>query len=118
MNLKPVVRISTSGRRRRLLVCLGTGAIVVVALVVLIASLALALQAGFPDVPASHPYHNAIVDLATRGIINGYANGNFGPGDDVMRQQFAKMMVGTGGYSVSEADICSDVNRTAPSGTG
>jgi hypothetical protein len=81
------------------------GAIVLTALVVSIASLALAAST-FPDVPATHPYYTAITDLASRGIIGGYANGNFGPGDDVKRQQFAKMIVLTGGYPVSESDVC------------
>ena len=61
---------------------------------------------GFPDVPTGHPYHDAIVDLASRGIINGYTNGDFGPGDLVTRQQFAKMVVLTGGYPVSELNVC------------
>jgi hypothetical protein len=96
------------------LVNLGVGAIVVVALLVSIVSLALAVTTSFPDVPATHPYYTAITDLASRGIIGGYKNGEFGPGDLVTRQQFAKMIVGTGGYSVSESDVClfSDVETS------
>ena len=60
----------------------------------------------FADVPATHPFYAAITDLASRGVIGGYANGNFGPGDPVTRQQFAKMAVLAGGYPVSESDIC------------
>jgi hypothetical protein len=60
----------------------------------------------FPDVPSSHPYVGAIEDLANKGIIGGYTNGNFGPSDLVKRQQFAKMIVLTGGYPVSESDTC------------
>jgi thiosulfate/3-mercaptopyruvate sulfurtransferase len=68
----------------------------------------------FADVPATHPYYSAITDLTFRGIIGGYKNGNFGPGDSVTRQQFAKMIVGIGGYSVSESDVCSftDVEKS------
>jgi hypothetical protein len=66
-----------------------------------------ALSSGlFADVPSNHPYVNAIENLASRGIIGGYGNGNFGPSETVTRQQFAKMIVGTGGYPVSEADVC------------
>jgi len=54
---------------------------------------------GFPDVPASHPYYEAITDLASRGIINGKADGKFWPDAEVTRQQFAKMIVGTLGIS-------------------
>ncbi len=60
----------------------------------------------FPDVSDNHPYVVAIEDLAAKGVIGGYTNGNFGPGDPVMRQQFAKMIVLTGGYPVSESDTC------------
>ncbi len=91
---------------RRTLAGLCAGILVLAALVVSIASFALADPVGFPDVPASHPYFAAISDLASKGVIGGYENGNFGPSDAVKRQQFAKMVVLAGGYSVSEADVC------------
>jgi Tol biopolymer transport system component len=47
----------------------------------------------FPDVPADHPYYTAIEGMAALKIIEGYQNGNFGPADPVIRQQFAKMIV-------------------------
>ncbi|MCJ7795334.1 MAG: S-layer homology domain-containing protein, partial [Thermoleophilia bacterium] len=107
MRLEPMLLRSIARRpRRRLGVNVCVGALVLVVLTLLVASLALALSPNFPDVPASHQYYTAITDLASRGIINGYTNGNFGPGDTVTRQQFAKMIVGTGGYSVSENDVC------------
>jgi hypothetical protein len=84
----------------------GVGLLVVAALVLVMASPALAPAPSFPDVPAGHPYHDAILDLASRGIINGYPNGDFGPGDSVTRQQFAKMVVLSGGYPVSELNVC------------
>ena len=82
------------------------GLLLLTALVVSIASFALADSVAFPDVAGSHPYYAAISDLAARGIIGGYDNGNFGPSDPVKRQQFAKMVVLTGGYPVSEANVC------------
>jgi hypothetical protein len=106
MNLRSVVRALLGGVcRRRLLVSLCAGAVVLMAVATSIASLALAVS-GFPDVPATHPHYAAITDLASRGIIGGYINGNFGPGDPVTRQQFAKMIVLTSGYPVSESDVC------------
>ncbi len=33
----------------------------------------------FSDVPAAHPHHDAIYDLAGRGIVSGYTDGSFGP---------------------------------------
>jgi len=108
MDLLPVPPTSAARgtRRRRRLVCACVGAIMMVALIVSIASLALAASSSFPDVPSSHPYYVAVTDLASRGIVSGYDNGNFGPSDPVTRQQFAKMIVGSGGYPVSESDIC------------
>ena len=108
MDLKSVVPTSMTGhhQRRRLLVRLSLAAIVVAALVVSLATLAWALTPSFPDVPVGHQYYTAISDLASRGIIGGYTNGDFGPNDLVKRQQFAKMAVLTGGYPVSEGDVC------------
>lgn len=82
------------------------GLFLVVAIVLALASPALAPAPVFPDVPTGHPYHAAVVDLAGRGIINGYLDGRFGPEDFVLRQQFAKMIVLTCGYPVSELDVC------------
>jgi hypothetical protein len=85
-------------------------------LVALLASSSPAAPAGFPDVPATHPYYQAINDLAARGIIGGYTDGTFGPGDVVKRQQFAKMIVLAAGYPVSEANVCpfTDVPKGGP----
>ena len=106
MNARPATPTSTVGtRRRRLGIMLGI-AVLVVALTISAVSLALAAATGFSDVPSSHPYSTAIADLASRGIIGGYGDGRFGPDDTVTRQQFAKMIVLTGGYPVSEADVC------------
>jgi len=71
----------------------------------------------FSDVPAGHSYADAIYDLASREIIQGYAGGRFGPSDPVVRQQFAKMIVLSLGLSVSEADLCpfGDVDVGGPS---
>ncbi|MHB9115043.1 MAG: RCC1 domain-containing protein [Thermoleophilia bacterium] len=78
----------------------------VTALVVLVISMPSSVQAltDFPDVPASHPYHEAIAGMAEHEIIGGYVTGNFGPEDPVIRQQFAKMIVLTLGLTVTEDD--------------
>jgi hypothetical protein len=81
-------------------------AIVVIGLLGPLASLAVASSSSFPDVPDTHPYYAAISDLAARGIIGGRADGTFGPEDSITRQQFAKMIVLTGGFPVSEGDVC------------
>ena len=97
-------RRAPRGRKTRLLA--GT-AIAVVLLAVMIGSVALpasASAAGFSDVPASNPYYAAISALSSRGIISGFADGTFGPDKLVLRKQFAKMIVGAMGLTVTEHD--------------
>ena len=48
---------------------------------------------GFPDVGKSLPAYEAIGFLSGAGIISGYTNGNFGPGDTLKRGQATKMLV-------------------------
>jgi hypothetical protein len=85
-------------RRRKLLVGLVLAAVLVVAIAVP------ASAAWFPDTE-DHPYEASILALADRGIIGGYTNGNFGPDDPVIRQQFAKMIVLTLALPVAEEDF-------------
>jgi hypothetical protein len=59
----------------------------------------------FTDVPAGHPYREAVEGLAARGIVSGYDGTTFGVNDLVKRQQFAKMIVGTLGLTPVEADF-------------
>ena len=68
--------------------------------------------------PQSHPFFEAVSELASQGVIGGYADGRFGPDDEVTRQQFAKMIVLAGGYAVSEADVChfGDVTKSGAAG--
>ena len=72
----------------------------------------------FVDVNRNTLYADEIELLASRGIVNGYDSGAFGPYDKVTRQQFAKMIVLALGHPVSPASACSfwDVSST-PSGT-
>ncbi len=67
----------------------------------------------FPDVPADHPYYAAIEGMAIQEVIEGYDNGNFGPSDLVTRQQFAKMIVLTMGYTVTESDVYTFADSSA-----
>ena len=71
----------------------------------------------FTDVPASHPYHDAIEGIADAGVIDGYDDGSFRPDNPVTRQQFAKMIVGTLGFPCSEANVSTfgDVVKGGPS---
>ena len=46
----------------------------------------------FKDVPTGHWSYKAILDLASKNIVSGYGNGIFGFGDDVTREQVARLM--------------------------
>lgn len=48
--------------------------------------------ATFPDVSLNGWYTNAVTWAYGRGIIKGYDNGLFGPGDDITREQLAVML--------------------------
>ena len=50
------------------------------------------IQKLFPDVNTKHRYAAAITYAAQNGIVSGYDNGNFGPGDTLTRAQVAKIV--------------------------
>jgi hypothetical protein len=107
MGLGPTVSASIARlARRRLGLGVCAGAIVVLALTLLVVSLAFATSPTFSDVAATHPYYDAVTDLASRGIITGFEDGTFRPNASVTRQQFAKMIVKTLGYTVTGSEVC------------
>jgi thermitase len=59
----------------------------------------------FADVPVDTPYSAEIDRLAALGIVEGAEDGLFHPLETLKRQQFAKMIVLTLGYPVSEGDL-------------
>ncbi|MFA6458398.1 MAG: S-layer homology domain-containing protein [Patescibacteria group bacterium] len=46
----------------------------------------------FPDVTTGHRFAAAITYASKNGVVNGYDNGNFGPGDTLTRGQVAKIV--------------------------
>ena len=52
----------------------------------------LAQAVTFPDVPATHPFVQAIDGLVQMGVINGNPDGTFRPGDPVNRAAMLKML--------------------------
>jgi len=70
----------------------------------------------FSDVSSS-AYATAIYDLAARGVITGFDDGTFRPNGAVTRQQFAKMIVKTLGYSVTGSEVCPFTDVAAQSGS-
>ncbi len=63
---------------------------------------ALLLSPRLYDVPADSPYRAAIVALTERGIIQGYADGRFGPADLVLRAQSAALIARAAGWDAED----------------
>lgn len=59
---------------------------------------ALLLSPRFSDVPPGSAYYEAITALSERGIIQGYADGRFGPADLVLRAQSAALIARAAGW--------------------
>lgn len=55
--------------------------------------------ATFCDVPPGSPYYDAVTQLAARGVIGGYDNGCFGPGDATLRAQMAALIARAMGWN-------------------
>lgn len=76
--------------------------------------LPMTVSAAFSDVPSDHGYYKAITNLSAEGVLNGFEDGSFKPGDPVTRAQFTKIIcyalsVGTLTYSEEERSIFTDV---------
>ena len=63
---------------------------------------ALLLSPRFSDVAPGSPYYAAITALAGRGIVQGYADGRFGPSDLVLRAQSAALIARAAGWDAEE----------------
>lgn len=59
----------------------------------------------FSDISEKSPLYNDIVELANRGILNGYKDGSFRPNDALTRGQAAKILVNILGLSTSNNTI-------------
>lgn len=55
----------------------------------------------FPDTDKKSWYSNAVTYSVGRDVINGYGNGNFGPGDSIQRQDFLVMLARFDGEDLS-----------------
>jgi FtsP/CotA-like multicopper oxidase with cupredoxin domain len=66
----------------------------------------------FPDVPEDHRFHDAIIFLAERGIVQGYENGLFGPEDHLLRAQIAK--IAAIAFGLHDDDIDNQNDPTFP----
>jgi hypothetical protein len=60
-----------------------------------------AARPAFADVAGGTPAGDAITQLAARGVIKGYGDGAYGPGDPVLRAQMAALIVRAFGWGAS-----------------
>ena len=51
-------------------------------------------SASFSDVSTTYNFYDEVMNLSARGIINGFEDGTFRPGDNVTRGQAAKILAG------------------------
>lgn len=63
----------------------------------------------FPDVKDTEWYIEAIEFACTKGLMNGYSNGNFGPEDTITRAQFAQIIYNKAGRPQAWSGKFSDV---------
>lgn len=56
----------------------------------------------FNDIKNDHWAYTSVQTLAEMGIVEGFENGSFAPGDLVTREQFVKMLIVAGGYYNAE----------------
>lgn len=69
----------------------------------------------FSDVPADSPFHSYIICLACRQVLSGYADGSFGPGNNVTRGQLSKIVSNSVGFDdVPGSQIFEDIPPGSP----
>ncbi len=92
------------------------------AVAVFLIAAAVAYAAGmFPDVASTDTHYNAIEWAAENGIVNGYADGTFGPYDTIKRGQAATMFKNYDDYLQSTMDgssSCADCHNDTTLLTG
>ena len=64
----------------------------------------------FPDVSASAWYADAVAWASANGVVSGYENGGFGPGDPVTREQLAAILYRYALISGKDADQTADLS--------
>lgn len=55
----------------------------------------------YPDTPATEWYYPAVKFVSQNGYFHGYANGNYGPGDKIQRQDFVVVLSKIAGADLS-----------------
>jgi len=61
-------------------------------LAIFIFLLPISASASFSDVSPSHENYDAIMHVKDKGIVKGYADGTYGPGNNINRAEFTKIV--------------------------
>ena len=64
----------------------------------------------FADVPADAYYHDAVAWASANGIVNGYSDTEYGPEDDILREQMATMLYRYAAYKDIDTSVKEDTN--------
>ncbi len=73
-------------------------------------------SARFHDVDEGVWYTDAILWAADTGVVTGYSNGNFGPGDNINREQMAVMMYRYAAYKGYDTSVKADFGQYQDAG--
>ena len=65
----------------------------------------------FADVTSGKYYYNAIKWATSKGIVNGYSNGKFGPEDNITREQLAVMLRNYAKYKGKNVSQTADISK-------
>jgi hypothetical protein len=72
-------------------------------------------QLQFPDVPEGSAFYGFVRCLACRGILGGYSDGTFGPGNLITRGQIAKIVSNAAGFTdAPTTQLFQDVTPDSP----
>lgn len=72
----------------------------------------------FADVPASAWFYDYVTTAYNQSIVDGYANGNFGPADPITRAQVAKLVVNSQSPVARAAAPATPTTPTTPTTPG
>ena len=67
----------------------------------------------FPDVKADEWYTDAVIWAYENGIVNGYDDGDFGPNDNITREQMAVMLMNYAKFKGIDISAKNDLSQFA-----
>ena len=70
----------------------------------------------FKDVKNGEWYTEPVIWASSTGVVNGYENGNFGPADNITREQMAVMMHNYAKYKGYDTSAIADINEYSDAG--